>query len=526
MTKARVAGVLTALLFLAAVAHAQGGAIDLLGASGAGRNVLAPTGGPQVAAMSRPVDPAEYVVGPGDMLQLNLSGGLTRTWDAKILPEGALYVPGVGPVPMTGLTLVEARRAVLHRLSSEYRGVFVDLRLLHPRSFLVNLIGETTRPGALEVSATSRASEVLSESFFNATASRRNVEVRRRTSQGETRIAMDLTRFRLTGYLAQDPLLREGDVLFFPRVVAEATVEGAVARTGRYDLAAGDSLSRLLTLAGGAVPSATDQAVLVRFLDATHKDSLSFGIADVLAGRFDTPMRDGDRVYVYYQPRYHFLEQASISGEVQRPGAYPLLPGLSRLSDLVRAAGGYLSEADLASLRVFRASGAAGEPDPELDRLAQLGRKDMTSSEYEALRARVTSRRQDFRVDWNRVKPAGDLDLVLRGGDLVRVDPIVASVRVEGEVRLPGLIHYESGRRAQDYVRLAGGFSERALRSKVRIKRAVTGQTILAKDVASLEPGDLVWVPERGESAAWQNLQTVLLVATQLATVVLALRLL
>ena len=74
---------------------------------------------------------------------------------------------------------------MLKRLSSEYRGVAVDLRLLRPRTFLVNLIGETSRPGALEVSATSRASEILAESYFGPNASRRNVEVRRRTPQGE-----------------------------------------------------------------------------------------------------------------------------------------------------------------------------------------------------------------------------------------------------------------------------------------------------------------------------------------------------
>jgi protein involved in polysaccharide export with SLBB domain len=85
-------------------------------------------------------------------------------------------------------------------------------------------------------------------------------------------------------------------------------------------------------------------------------------------------------------------------------------------------------------------------------------------------------------------------------------------------------MRYEAGRRVSDYVQLAGGFSERANRGKVRIKRAVTGQTILAKDVASLEPGDLIWVPERGESTAWQNTQAALLVLAQIATVIVAVR--
>jgi protein involved in polysaccharide export with SLBB domain len=515
----RALGLLAALLLAGTGAHAQtqggSGAIDL----------LAPTGAPPGSApMSRPVDPTEYVVGPGDLLQINMSGGVTRSWDAMILPEGTLYVPSIGPIPMTGITLVEARHLVQQRLSVEYRGVSVDLRLLRPRTFLVYMIGETTSPGAHEVSATSRASEVLTEALFSEAASRRSVEVRRSSPQGETRMRIDLTRFRLTGYLANDPLLREGDQVFFSRVSAEVTIEGAVARPSKYDLAQGDSLSTLFTLAGGPLSNATDQAVLVRFEDATRKDSLSFKIADVLAGRFDPLLRDGDHVYVYFQPRYHFLEEASIVGEVQRPGNYPLLPGLTRMSELVALAGGFLPDADLASIRVFRSIGAAGGPDPEIERLSQLGHKDMTASEYEVLRARVASQRQDFRVDWKRVKPGGDLDIVLRGGDAVRVEPIVETVRVDGEVRLPGLIRYEPGRSVEEYVKLAGGYSERAVPHKVRVKRAVTGQTILARDVGALQPGDLVWVPERGDPQTWQNFQAVLLVATQVATIILALR--
>ncbi len=515
---------LAALLLVATSAHAQGGSvIDLLGSSGAGRTVLTPTGA-AAPPMSRPIDPTEYVVGPGDLLQINLSGGVTRSWDAMVLPEGMLYVPSVGAIAVTGMTLAETRRAVLQRISVEYRGVAIDLRLLRPRTLLVYLVGETARPGALEVSAASRASEVLVEGLFNSFASRRNIEIRRRTPQGDSVMRVDLTRFRLTGWIDRDPMLREGDILFVPRLAGGVSIDGAVGRAGPYELAPQDSLSTLLTLAGGPVAESIDQAVLVRFIDATHTDSLSFSVADVLAHRFDLPLRAGDHAYVYFQPRYHFLEQVRIMGEIQRPGAYPMLPGLTRLSDLVAAAGGFSPLADRGALRVFRSSPQPVGSDPATERLAQLGRNDMTTSEYEAVRARVAATRGEFQVDWDRVTPGGDLDLTLRPGDMVRVDPVGASIRVEGEVRLPGIMRFVAGRSASDYVRLAGGFSERAQRGKVRIKRAVTGQTMLAKDVESLQPGDLVWVPERPESTVWQNSQSLLLVVAQVATFLVAVR--
>ena len=116
MTMRRQAGVVLALVLVASAVRAQGGVIDLLGSSGTARNVTTPSAGPPVLApMSRPVDPAEYAVGPGDALQIVLSGSITRSWDAMVLPEGALFVPGVGSIPVTGLTLLEARRVVLQR---------------------------------------------------------------------------------------------------------------------------------------------------------------------------------------------------------------------------------------------------------------------------------------------------------------------------------------------------------------------------------------------------------------------------
>src|SRR5262249_36317112 len=154
-------------------------------------------------------------------------------------------------------------------------------------------------------------------------------------------------------------------------------------------------------------------------------------ISDVAAGRFNPPLQDGDRAFVYFQPGYHRLESASILGEVHRPGAYPLTPEVTRLSTLVNAAGGFLPDANLATLRVYRANPFAGESDPEVERLAQLSRKDMTASEYEVLRARTTARREDFRVDWKRVHENPALDMTLRDGDVVRVDPVLPSVRVE-----------------------------------------------------------------------------------------------
>ena len=83
---------LMVMLGCAGEALGQAGVVDILGASGAGRNVLTPTGASAgLAALSGPIDPAEYVVGPGDYLQINLSGGVLR--DKPSIRDRSLGAP-------------------------------------------------------------------------------------------------------------------------------------------------------------------------------------------------------------------------------------------------------------------------------------------------------------------------------------------------------------------------------------------------------------------------------------------------
>lgn len=471
--------------------------------------------------VTAPVDPETYVVGPGDLFQLTLSGRVTRSEYLIVGPEGELLIPGSGLVRVSGQTLSEAREKVLRWLAGEFRGVRIDLQLARVRLMRIYLSGDVKEPGTFHVAATSRLSEALPASALLEGASKRNVELRRRNGR---RIIGDLELFNRTGRQDLNPFLEDADILHVPTAVEFIHIRGAVAREGRYELGPADSLRTLLDLAGGPLPAAqASRCLLVRWQAPTQAESLWFELADVYSGVTNPPLRDGDHAFIFFTSRFHALEQAGIYGEVEHPGVYPLVTGQSRLSHLVRAAHGFLARADLSTVRVYRAARAA-EADPELERLIRLSRAEMTNTEYEILRAKLAARREDYRVDWFRLEQSPELDVLLRDGDVVRVDPLIASVRVEGEVRRPGIVEFEPRRSVDAYVRLAGGYSNRAASSKIRITRAVTGQSLRAKDVQDVAPGDLIWVPERPDVTFWQHLQTLVTVAAQVATVIIAVR--
>ena len=91
-------------------------------------------------------------------------------------------------------------------------------------------------------------------------------------------------------------------------------------------------------------------------------------------------------------------------------------------------------------------------------------------------------------------------------------------------MRNPAILTYRPGATVADYVKQAGGFTNRAWVGKVRITRAVNGQTILARNVDAVNPGDFIWAPERPDITIWQQSREVLTALAQVATIVIAIR--
>jgi protein involved in polysaccharide export with SLBB domain len=473
-------------------------------------------------SLAGPVNPDVYRVGPGDVLLLQMWGKVSRSVPIEVGPEGTALIPGAGLVQMAGRSLSDVRAEVLRRMAQQYRDVSMDLRLARPRTFRVYLTGQVERPGPVDASGALRVGDVLTDDQLLDGASRRRIDVRHVDG---TREYCDLDLFLRTGDAAVNPWLRDGDVIQVPTATEFIWAQGAVARPGRYEVGPRDSLLNLLRLAGDPLPAAeAARTLLVRFVDPFTPESLWVSLSDIYSRRMNPPLEDGERLYVYYIPEYHQQHEAAIMGEVQRPGVYPIREGQDRLSYLVTSAGGFRPTADLSAIRVHRKNVSSQEKDQELDRLLRLSRRDLTSTEYEVLRTKLAAQQGAYRVDWNRLKADDDLDLLLLDGDTVFVERLVSSIRVDGEVRRPGMLNFVAGASIGEYIRQAGGYTDRAWRGKVRVTRAVTGQTMLARNVRTLDPGDFVWVPEKPDVTAWEQSREILTALAQVATIVIAIR--
>lgn len=482
-----------------------------------------PTIAPDLGApLSAVVDPALYHVGPGDQLTLWLWGAISRSLPVLVGPEGEVVIPEIGTVNVAGSSLAEARELIRERVRRSLRNLTVDVQLSHLRTFRVYVTGAVTKPGLFVATGVNRVADLLPDSLLEANSSRRNVELRRADG---TRVIVDLLGFQLTGDDVGGPWLREGDVLHVPVAARFIGAWGAVARPGPVELGPRDSVSTLLRLSGGVLPKALgEEASLVRWRSVSERETLAVRLLDgrVVAG--DEPLRDGDQLYVLQHPGWHESMHVWVIGRVPREGVFPIRAGRTRLTEVIAAAGGLLEDADRSAVRLVR--GLPGlQGDAEFERLLRLSRAEMTVSEYEAFRARLAARSSDVRVDWTLLEAGRrDLDLLLQDGDVIHVDRRTNAVRVDGQVRRPGLVPYAEGRPASWYIGQAGGFTRRGARTQVRLTRSANGQGMLARDADQISPGDQLWVPERPDISPWQYMRDVLVVGAQLATIWLVVR--
>ncbi|HET8655691.1 MAG TPA: polysaccharide biosynthesis/export family protein, partial [Longimicrobiaceae bacterium] len=228
--------------------------------------------------LDAPVQANRYVLGPGDRVDISMFGALNRIVPVDVSPGGELVIPGVGIVPVGGLTLADAETRVRAAVLRLYQNVGVHLTLASVRRFKVYVIGDVPSPGVRIASAATRVSEVVPTASAAAESVylHRNVLVRR--GPGDS-VSVDLVRFRLAGKLDSNPMLREGDVVVVPVVNERVFVYGRVSYPGAYEFRSGETLAELLRIAnggGGLAPDAADTIRVSRSLGPQHQEQLSF----------------------------------------------------------------------------------------------------------------------------------------------------------------------------------------------------------------------------------------------------------
>jgi protein involved in polysaccharide export with SLBB domain len=467
------------------------------------------------------LDPEAYLLGAGDVLAIGFWGDVNRSETVTVNPDGEILLAPVGPIPVDGLTLAEVRDVVRVKLSPYYKPSILSVSLLTIRSFQVHVVGAVDTPGAYEVNAVTRASQAIAlANGLAAGASSRNITVRREAAY----LHVDLARYLLLGENDANPFLREGDVVYVPLSVGRVSVYGSVYRPGAYEYVEGETVDRLLALAGGFKPEAYQEMIEVRRFspeDPTVSEAVSVRPDPENLRGFTLSL--DDRVFVRAVPDWHEEAIVVIEGEVRYPGAYVVEEGTERVSDVIARAGGLTDEASLAEARLIRSS-FANRGFPVEAELAALG--EINDSFDEKEKDLLTTLRREAKgaasLSFEEILlgEGTDHDVPLEDGDMIEIPRATWYVRVSGQVTRPGLVMLVEGEGYRYYIKQAGGYASGADRRGTSVIRASSGQTVKAAG-QRIRPGDIIWVPAEPDTDWWELLKDIVQVAAQAATIYL-----
>jgi protein involved in polysaccharide export with SLBB domain len=491
--------------------------------------VPAPVSTEPTSVLERSIDPAEYVVGAGDELAVDVWGEIYIHYVLTVTPEGNLLIPRVGKVEVGEELLVNVKNIVRQSILRSHRNAQVTVTLVRLRKVKVIVAGAVEAPGIYSVYANTRASEVIVEAGgFLDNSSHRNIVLTRPDS---STIPVDVFRSERLGDRSRDPGVFGGDAVFVPTIeehINTVGIYGAVKSGGRFEYAPFDSLLDLIRLAYGLTLDADLlQAELIRFSpDDLTTTSIPVDLKGLLSGKNPSknlPLLPDDRVFIRTLPKFHKKDQVLVQGEVYYPGVYRIEEDETKLSEIIAKAGGFTPNASPAEAEMVRSYNVV---DPEFERLKSIPVADMTDSEYEYFRLRSREKPGRVACDFEKLLVEGlsEYDVTLKSEDIIDVPPKSMVVNISGSVVNPGLVPYESGEDYKYYVDRAGGFSWKARKNKILIIKGQTGERMKPSKSRRIDPGDTILVPEKPERDYWKFFKDTMLVLGNVATIYLVIQ--
>ena len=383
--------------------------------------------------------PANYVLGPGDVVVINIYGGSQKENTYQISNEGTVTVPGYGPIRLSGLTVAQANSRLRKTLGKRYRSSNMSTSVSSTRSIRVNVMGEVSVPGTYTLSAYATVFHALYQAGgINNIGTLRNIKVFR---NGRQVSVVDVYEYIMNGRLAGNVRLHDNDVIIVGPYESLVDIAGAVKRPMTYEMRKNDNVATILNYAGGFANDAYKGQI--RLLRANGDEKTVFNISQNELKSFK--VMDGDALKVD-DMLDRYSNMVEVKGAVFRPGLYELGKEVTSIRSLVKMAQGLTEDAYPEHAVIHRLK------DDRTKRVIAVNIKDIL----------------DGRAP----------DVQLKNEDVIFIpteaDKTKArTLTISGEVQFPGTYEYAENQTIEDFIVQAGGLTDAASTAKVDVSRRI-----------------------------------------------------
>ena len=383
--------------------------------------------------------PQNYVLGPGDVLVVDVYGASRENLRLTVSPEGDVYVPEFGPIQVSGLQISTAQNRIRARLGRFYQNSEIRTTLGQTRSIQINVLGEVRVPGTYTLSSLSTVYHALYRAGgISNLGTLRNIKLYR---QGKLVTVVDVYEFIFNGRLAGNVRLEDNDVIQVDTYDCLVNISGFVKRPMTYELRENESLSTLIKYCGGFSSSAHKETVRV-FRNGDKMRNI-FNVDEFDFSSFK--LRNGDAIAVETNPDL-YENMVRVNGAVSRPGMYQLGEKVFSVKSLVERAEGLTPDA-MTNRAVIRRL----KPNRTLEVLSVNLEAIMNGTE-----ADVQLQNED--------------ELFIMTQKEARQE---RTLTITGEVMIPGTYDYADNMTIEDLIVIAGGLRDQASLAKVDVSRRI-----------------------------------------------------
>jgi polysaccharide biosynthesis/export protein len=404
--------------------------------------------------------PSDYIVGPGDQLEVQLYGNQNRSLRLTVARDGSISLPELGPVNVAGQTFDDVKAGIESRVARQMIGVHASVSMGDTRSIRVFVLGEAKYPGSYSISGLSTITSALyAAGGAKRTGSLRSIQLKR---NGALVRQFDLYDLLIHGDSTNDSKLLQGDVILIPAIGPTVSIEGEVRRPAIYEIKGESTVADLLQLAGGLTPDADRSNAMVTRIDEQQRRIVI--PVELSTGASTETLHNGDLVRVM-RLRPTLDSGIVLGGYVYSPGTFAFRPGM-RLTDVVHSVDDLRPDADIHYLLIRREL----PPDRRIsvlsaDLAAALAARGSTADVQLMPRDRITV----FDLASGRDHVIHPLLEELRVQGTAGAP--TETVHVEGQVKVPGEYPLEPGMRVSDLIRAGGGTTDAAFGGQAELAR-------------------------------------------------------
>ncbi|EHH2482002.1 OtnA protein [Vibrio parahaemolyticus] len=276
--------------------------------------------------------PANYTVGAGDEIIVQLFGKENETYRLRVNRAGTINFPSLGPVNVAGMHFSDVRDSLTQRVKEQMIGVRSDISLGELRTMQVFVMGDAYKPGAYTVSALTTISQAIYYSGgFGESGALRDIQLKR---DGKIIRKLDMYDLLLKGDASNDVRLLPDDVVLIGSVNDTVSIEGEINRPAIYEVKAGETYQQLIQMAGGFTANAHVELLEI-------KRYASHGAREALTLDFNktqdrqSKVKNGDAIKILKKSE-ELTRYVQIEGDVRHPGYVEWRNGL-RVADLFKS---------------------------------------------------------------------------------------------------------------------------------------------------------------------------------------------